>query len=54
MNGSLKKAFLVDFRIDIRTKEMLNITPCQKGYIIEFVSLIINILASNSNYVELK
>ena len=23
-----KNAFMVDFRIDIRTKDMLNITPC--------------------------
>ena len=26
-----KGAFIIDFRIDMRTKEMLNITPCQKS-----------------------
>ena len=41
-------AFMVDFRFDIRTMEMLNITSCQKSYVIRFASSIVNLLASNS------
>ena len=31
-------SYLVDLRINIRTEEMLNITPIQKGCFIKFVS----------------
>ena len=40
-------SFMVDLRIDIRTKEMLNITPCKKCCYIAFVCSIVSLLASN-------
>ena len=36
--------FMVDLRINIRTKEMLNITPCKKCCFIEFVCSVIKII----------
>ena len=41
MNGM----FMVDLRIDIKTKEMLNITPSQKSYIIKCVSSIVKVIS---------
>ena len=44
MNGTFyKMAFMVDLRIDIRTKEMLNITPYQKSCVISWVISIVKI-----------
>ena len=37
---------MLDLRINIRTKEVMNITPCKKCCLIQFVSSIIS-LASN-------
>ena len=41
-------SFTVDLRIDISTKEMLNITPRKEYCFIKFVSSITKVLASNS------
>ena len=40
-----KISFMVDLRIDIRTKEMLNITLCKKCCVIEFVYYIIKFIS---------
>ena len=40
-----KMSFIVDLRIDIRTKEMLNITPRQQSYIIYFGSFIMELIS---------
>ena len=34
----MKMSFMVDLRVDIRTKKMLNITPCKKCCFIYFVN----------------
>ena len=40
-----KMLIMVDLRIDIRTKEMLNITPCKKCCFIKFVCSIVKFIS---------
>ena len=41
-----KMVFMVDLNIDIRTKVMLNITPCRKSCVIKFASSIVKFISN--------
>ena len=41
-------SFVVDLRIDIRTKKLLNITLSQKNCVISFVSSIVKFICYNA------